>query len=88
MRQSSSVSATRAPAWPAYPFDVTVRVSLWISMLVVAHRKATASNAELRLVVISTTVLRALTLVRLDHLLPVYPGLAEALELQPGADPG
>jgi anti-sigma B factor antagonist len=58
-----------------------------ISMLVVAHRKATASNAELRLVVLSTTVLRALTLVRLDHLLPVYPSLAEALEPKPAPQP-
>jgi arabinofuranosyltransferase len=36
VRQSSSASATRPAAWPAYPFDVTVRVSLWISVLMVA----------------------------------------------------
>jgi anti-sigma B factor antagonist len=61
--------------------------STGISMLVVAHRKATASNGQLRLVVLSTTVLRALTLVRLDHLLPVYPSLADALEPEPAPQP-
>jgi anti-anti-sigma factor len=51
-----------------------------ISMLVMAHQKALMTDAELRLVVISTAVLRALTMVRLDNLLPVYPSLADALE--------
>jgi len=55
-----------------------------ISMLVQAHRKALESNAELRLVALSTAVLRALTLVRMDHLMPVYPSLAEALQPEPG----
>lgn len=50
-----------------------------ISMLVMAHQKALTNNAELRLVVISSPVLRALTTVRIDHLLPVYPSLADAL---------
>lgn len=50
-----------------------------ISVLIQAHRKARANNAELRLVALSTTVLRALTLVKIDHLLPVYPSLAVAL---------
>ncbi len=50
-----------------------------ISMLVMAHQKALTNNAELRLVVISTPVLHALTMVRIDHLLPVYPSLADAL---------
>jgi anti-anti-sigma factor len=57
-----------------------------ISILVLAHQKALANNAELRLVVISTPVLRALTMVRIDHLLPVYPSLADALA--PGPRPG
>jgi anti-sigma B factor antagonist len=57
-----------------------------ISVLVAAHRKATASHAELRLVVLSTVVLRALTLVRIDHLLPVYPSLAEALKSKPAPE--
>jgi anti-anti-sigma factor len=58
-----------------------------ISMLLVAHRKAIASSAELRLVALSTEVLRALTLVRIDHLLPVYPSLAEALKRGPVPEP-
>jgi len=58
-----------------------------ISMLVMAHRKATASNVELRLVAVTTEVLRALTLVRIDHLLPVYPSLAEALKPEPTPEP-
>jgi anti-sigma B factor antagonist len=58
-----------------------------ISMLVVAHRKAIASNVELRLVAVTTVVLRALTLVRIDHLLPVYPSLAEALKPEPAPEP-
>ena len=56
-----------------------------ISMLVMAHRKAVASHAELRLVALSTAVLRALTLVRIDHFLPVYPSVADAL--RPGPPP-
>ena len=56
-----------------------------ISMLVMAHRKATASHAELRLVALSTAVLRALTLVRIDHFLSVYPSVADAL--RPGLPP-
>jgi len=56
-----------------------------ISMLVQAHRKATASHAELRLVALSTAVLRALSAVRIDLLLPVYPSLADAL--RPGPPP-
>ena len=58
-----------------------------ISMLVVAHRKAIASDAELRLVALSTEVLHALTLVRIDHLLPVYPSLVEALKPAPAPEP-
>jgi anti-sigma B factor antagonist len=49
-----------------------------ISMLILAHKKALTNNAELRLVALSAAVLRALTLVRIDLLLPVYPSLAEA----------
>jgi anti-anti-sigma factor len=59
--------------------------STGISMLVLAHRKALTNHAELRVVALSTAVLRALTLVRIDHLLPVYPSLADAL--RPGPPP-
>lgn len=57
-----------------------------ISMLILAHKRALTSDAELRLVALSTAVLRALTLVRIDHLLPVYPSLAEALLPEPPAE--
>ena len=55
-----------------------------ISMLVQAHRRAAANQAELRLVVLSAAVLRALTLVRVDFLLPIYPSLDAALTPEPG----
>jgi len=56
-----------------------------ISMLVRAHRQAAANRAELRLVALATTVLRALKLVRMDFLLPIYPSLDAALS--PDAQP-
>jgi anti-sigma B factor antagonist len=56
-----------------------------ISMLVQAHRQAAANGAELRLVVLATAVLRALKLVRMDFLLPIYPSLDAALA--PDAQP-
>jgi anti-anti-sigma factor len=56
-----------------------------ISMLVQAHRQAAANQAELRLVVLATAVLRALKLVRMDFLLPIYPSLDAALA--PDAQP-
>jgi len=57
-----------------------------ISMLVMAHRQAAANDADLRLVVPSAAVLRALKLVRMDRLLPIYPSLGAALA--PAAAPG
>jgi hypothetical protein len=54
-------------------------------MLVQAHRQAAANQAELRLVVLATAVLRALKLVRMDFLLPIYPSLGAALT--PDAQP-
>ncbi|HEV2377863.1 MAG TPA: STAS domain-containing protein [Streptosporangiaceae bacterium] len=59
-----------------------------ISVLVRAHRQAAANRTELRLVVPFPAVLRALTLVQLDQLLPIYPCLSEALATRPRqADP-
>jgi anti-sigma B factor antagonist len=57
-----------------------------ISMLVRAHKQAAANKTQLRLVVPSTTVLRALTLVGMADLLPIYPSLSQALPA--GAEPG
>jgi anti-sigma B factor antagonist len=42
-----------------------------MSMLARAYKQAAANRTELRLVVLSTTVLRTLTLVGLDQLLPI-----------------
>ena len=47
--------------------------------LLLAHREASASNAELRLVVRSRAVLRILELLGADQVLPVYPDLSAAL---------
>jgi len=58
-----------------------------ISILVQAHRQAAANQAELRLVVLSAAVLRALTLVRVDFLLPIYASLDAALAPQAAPEP-
>ena len=58
-----------------------------ISVLVRAHKQAAASRTELRLVVPSGAVLRALTLVRMDDVLPIYPSLSQALAARPGPGP-
>jgi len=50
-----------------------------ISVLVRARKQAAANRTQLRLVVPSTAVVRTLTLVRMDHLLPIYPSLSQAL---------
>ncbi len=55
-----------------------------ISMLVRAHKQAAVNNTQLRLVVASATVLRALTLVGMGDLLPIYPSLSQALAAEPG----
>ena len=58
-----------------------------ISMLVQAHRQAAANHAELRLVVLSAAVLRALTLVRVDFLLPIHASLDAALAPEAAPEP-
>ena len=52
-----------------------------------AHRQATANHAELRQVVLSAAVLRALKLVRMDFLLPIYPSLDAALTPEAAPEP-
>jgi anti-anti-sigma factor len=97
LRQPRSTSPTRTMSANSFvqPFARGVRTviadmtgtrfcdSSGISVLVLAYQKALSNSAELRLVVLSTAVLRALTLVRIDHLLPVHPSLAEALLPEP-----
>jgi anti-anti-sigma factor len=50
-----------------------------VRSLLLAHAKASASSAELRLVVRSRAVLRILALLGADQVLPVYPDLSAAL---------
>ena len=58
-----------------------------ISMLVLGHRQAAAKGAELRLAVSAAAVLRALKLVRMDSLLPIYPSLNAALAPEAAPEP-
>jgi anti-anti-sigma factor len=58
-----------------------------INMLVRAYQQAAAHGTELRLVVPSTAVLRTLTLLGLDDLLPIYPSLSQGLAAAPGPGP-
>ena len=58
-----------------------------ISVLVRAHKQAVANGAQLRLVVLSTAVLRSLRLVQMDYLLPIYPTLSQALAAGPASSP-
>src|SRR5260370_39066539 len=57
-----------------------------ISMLVRAHQQAAANRTALRLVVPAPAGLRALTLVGVGDLLPIYPSLS--LGLAAGPVPG
>ena len=50
-----------------------------IRQLVLARKRAVASNRVLRAVVPSAGVLRVLAILGLDRVLEIYPGLAEAL---------
>ncbi|HEY7262452.1 MAG TPA: STAS domain-containing protein [Trebonia sp.] len=47
--------------------------------LVLAHKRAVASNCELRVVISSAGVLRVLAIQGLDRVLEIYPDLAAAL---------
>ena len=57
--------------------------SCGIGMLVRAHKQAVANGTELQLVVPASAVLRSLTLVSIDRLLPIYPSLSVALAAGP-----
>src|SRR6266550_4253253 len=47
--------------------------------LVLAHKKAVASNRELRVVISSARVLRVLAILGIDRKVEIYPDLAAAL---------
>ena len=57
--------------------------SAGITALVRAARRATATDATLRLAVTAPPVLRVLSLVGLDRLIEVYPSLADAVASLP-----
>ena len=57
--------------------------SAGIAALVRASRRATATEAALRLAVTAPPVLRVLSLVGLDRLIEVYPSLADAMASLP-----
>ena len=79
-----------APGVTTVIADMTATIfcdSSGISMLVRAHKQAAASRTEVRLVVPSTAVLRALTLVEIDQLLPIYPTVSQALAARPVPGP-
>jgi anti-sigma B factor antagonist len=58
--------------------------SAGITALVRAARRATATDATLRLAVTAPPVLRVLSLVGLDRLIEVHPSLADAVASLPG----
>lgn len=54
--------------------------------LVLAHKRAIASNCELRVVISSARVLRVLAILGIDRALEIYPDLAAALATGPAPD--
>lgn len=60
--------------------------SAGVTALVRASRRARASEAALRVAVTAPAVLRVLDLVGIDQIVPVYPGVAEALDSLTGQD--
>ena len=88
-RAGQQLGSAFAPSVATVIADMTATTfcdSSGISMLVRAHQQAAANNTQLRLVVPSAAVLRALTLVGMDDLLPIYPSLSQALAA--GPEPG
>ena len=85
-RAGQQLGSAFAPSVATVIADMTATTfcdSSGISMLVRAHKQAAANSTQLRLVVPSTAVRRALALVQVDCLLPVYPSLNQALAAEP-----
>jgi anti-sigma B factor antagonist len=85
-RVVADLRAAFAPGVTIVVADMTATTfcdSRGIHALVMAHQRAGASGAELRLVVPSACVLRVLALTGLDRWLAIYPSLQEALAVQP-----
>ena len=89
-RVGADLQAAFAPGITTVVADMTATTfcdSRGIHAVVMAHRRAAASGAELRLVVPSACVLRVLVLLGLDRWLAIYPSLPEALAVQPAPKP-
>lgn len=85
-RVGADLQAALAPEVTTVVADMTATTfcdSCGIGALVMAHKHAAASGAELRLVVPSACVLRVLAVLGLDRWLAIYPSLREALAGQP-----
>ena len=54
-----------------------------VKMLLGARKQAVANRTQLRLAVPSAAVRRALTLMRMEQLVPIYPTLSQALAAEP-----
>jgi anti-sigma B factor antagonist len=81
-RVGHELMAAFAPGVTAVIADMTsttICASAGIGALLMANKYAAANNAELALAVRHPSVLRILSLVGVDSLLPVYPSVAEAL---------
>ncbi len=59
--------------------ETTFCDSAGVNALVRAHRRATASDAEIRLVLTSRGVERVLAITGVDRLITIYPSVAAAL---------
>lgn len=64
--------------------ETTFCDSAGINALVRAHKRATANDAEIRLVVASPGVERILTITGVDRLIPVHPTVAASLNTPVG----
>ena len=83
----AELQAAFAPGVTTVVADMTATTfcdSRGIRALVLAHKHAVASGAELRLAVPSAGVLRVMGILGLDVVLAIYPSLEEALAVQPG----
>jgi anti-sigma B factor antagonist len=57
--------------------------SVALNVLVRAHNRAQADGGELRLVISATAVLRIFAVTGIDHLIPTFPNLEQALAPAP-----
>jgi anti-sigma B factor antagonist len=80
-RVGEELSAAFAPGVSAVIADMTLTTfcdSSGVRVLALAHKKAAADHAELRVVAPTAAVLRIFELTGLDRLLPIYPSLDAA----------